>query len=46
MYWRIKRDKSDLYDPDLPNTIITSYNRNFAKRNDDNPLALYHLHQR
>ncbi len=30
--WKRKNDK-----PDEPNSIITSFNRNFAKRNDGNP---------
>ena len=33
------RPKSEIYDPDVPNTIVTSFNRNFAKRNDGNPLT-------
>eukprot|EP01083_Nonionella_stella_P028853 79519_1 len=31
------RPTSDTYDPAVPNTIVTSFNRNFAKRNDGNP---------
>ena len=34
-----KREKDEYYDPDQPNSIVTSYNRNFAKRNDGNPLT-------
>ena len=30
--WKRKNDN-----PDLPNSIVTSFNRNFAKRNDGNP---------
>jgi len=33
------RPKSEIYDPDKPNSIVTSFNRNFAKRNDGNPLT-------
>jgi len=33
------RPKSEIYDPDVPNSIVTSFNRNFAKRNDGNPLT-------
>ena len=33
------RPQSDIYDPSVPNTIVTSFNRNFAKRNDGNPLT-------
>ena len=33
------RPKTELYDPDVPNSIVTSFNRNFAKRNDGNPLT-------
>merc|ERR1719445_941711 len=33
------RPKSEIYDPDIPNSIVTSFNRNFAKRNDGNPLT-------
>lgn len=29
--------KREMDDPDRPNSIITSFNRNFAKRNDGNP---------
>ncbi|MDD3196467.1 MAG: aconitate hydratase [Paludibacter sp.] len=29
--------KREIDDPDRPNSIITSFNRNFAKRNDGNP---------
>ncbi len=29
--------KRDMDDPDRPNSIINSFNRNFAKRNDGNP---------
>lgn len=31
------RPASELYDPSQPNSIVTSFNRNFAKRNDGNP---------
>ena len=34
-----KREKSQFYDPNKPNSIITSFNRNFAKRNDGNSLT-------
>eukprot|EP01083_Nonionella_stella_P201007 735592_1 len=34
-----ERNKSDLYHPNKPNSIVTSFNRNFAKRNDGNPLT-------
>merc|ERR1719216_511799 len=33
------RPKTEIYDPDVPNSIVTSFNRNFAKRNDGNPLT-------
>jgi len=33
------RPQTDIYDPSVPNTIVTSFNRNFAKRNDGNPLT-------
>eukprot|EP01084_Bolivina_argentea_P212482 361183_1 len=34
-----KRETTEFYDPNTPNSIITSFNRNFAKRNDGNPLT-------
>lgn len=33
------RPKSEIYDPNVPNSIVTSFNRNIAKRNDRNPLT-------
>ena len=34
-----QRDPDELYDPNQKNSIVTSFNRNFSKRNDGNPLT-------
>lgn len=34
-----KRRNDEHYDENVPNSIVTSFNRNFSKRNDGNPLT-------